>query len=192
MSGKDGGACKPGCKCRRHANGGVGYQCPSGCKCGRHSPVHKPGCICPIHRSRSPRAAYKPKGVPRRRGHAPKESVCLCTHVDTVHDMFGCKTCDKHVNNNVLGATRCHEFRSRAGYPSKTETKAFGGDLKVEGFIKHEGDLATCTVCWMVVKLGVANTLTSVINARAHKQLCKDHVRPEQERDRPEPGEALG
>ena len=165
--------------------------CPPGCDCGRHNSVHQEGCMCPRHR---PRVA-KPDKLPRARKNANPE-MCVCGHLKARHDLFGCQTCSAKVikahNEGKPMPKSCSEFRSKAGTDDSDPPGTYEREVAKAGFIKHIGELATCTVCWTTVKLGAANTLTSVISARAHKQICIGHVRARRENHRPEPGSQVG
>jgi len=189
-------ACAPDCGCRRHS---PGYEiikvvplevkpnkrarkCKPGCTCGRHTPKHKPDCKCNKHRQ----APKQREFVPRKNANP---EMCVCGHLKGRHDPFGCKTCDFKVTNKHIvdgkPAVPCHKFRSRAGYSNTSDGNAFAKEVAANGFIKHSGELATCTNCWQPIKLGKEQTLTSVIHARAHRQVCIERVRAREFKDSP-------
>jgi hypothetical protein len=188
MAGPSGGGCKPGCTCRRH------------------NPKHREDCLCnrcggAARRVRLPKhaaaveAQHRADVIPidrRKSGHPHRNDVCLCGHVEDNHDPFGCKTCESRITNGFPSSRPCLHYRPRYGYANKAEDMTYEQEVKSEGFIKHIGELATCTGCWTVVKLGEANTLTSVISARAHVQICTAHVRARQESRRPGKGYGVG
>lgn len=182
------GACKPGCTCRRH------------------NPQHREDCLCNrcggasrrirvARHNAAVRAQHRADVIPidrRKSGHPKRDDVCVCGHLDKSHDPFGCKTCESRITNGVPGARPCLHYRSRYGYTNRADTATYEREVKNEGFIKHIGELATCTACWMPVKLGETNTLTSVIAARAHNQICTARVRAERDKRRPEQGSDVG
>lgn len=161
--------------------GSSGGACKPDCTCGRHHAKHKPDCRC----NRCPRRPKPVEEQAKRKDEVitvAKRSInpdmCVCKHMRDRHDPFGCKTCESNIQHGHARARPCHQFRSRAGYAIRADHSTYEREVRREGFIRHIGDLATCTDCWQSVKLGAANTLTSVISARAHNQLCKGHVRP--------------
>jgi hypothetical protein len=85
--------------------------------------------------------------------------------------MFGCHTCDGNKTGNKTDNKVCTGFRA------ETETTASENlnDSKIAeaGMLKHVGEIATCTKCFMPVKIGEPGTLSAVISARAHVQICK-------------------
>lgn len=164
--------------------------CPPGCDCRRHNPTHKPGCSCNQCRGKIKSVDVSVKSgsireLPKQHRRPARPDVCECGHISAHHDLFGCTLCAKR---RTVGK-RCSEFRSRAGYSQRVDGSVYEREVSEAGFIKHIDELATCTRCWTVVKLGVAKTLTSVISARAHEQICREHVRAKQENRRPEPGD---
>lgn len=181
MAGRDGGRCPPGCTCRRHR------------------PRHRPECLCPRCGGTARRT---PKPKPRRANvipidrrkseHGRREDVCVCGHVEYRHDPFGCKTCEYRITHRFPTSRPCLHYRPRYSYAIRADNMTYEREVKSEGFIKHIGELATCTGCWTVVKLGETNTLTSVINARAHVQICTAHVRAKQETRRPNRAKGVG
>jgi hypothetical protein len=205
---------RDGCRCRscvdykKAPKSVAGKGCPPGCTCRRHNPRHREDCLC----NRCGGAAMRPPkpkpaaGQPwsksqrkadvipitRKSGFPRRDDVCICGHIESRHDPFGCKTCSTRLEKRVSGAKPCPQFRSRTGYSQRANKATFEREVKDEGFIKHIGELATCTACWTVVKLGDTNTLTSVISARAHVQICTARVRAEQERRRPGKGYGVG
>jgi len=171
-SSRDGGACQPGCKC------------------GRHNPRHKPDCNCPRHRMRKPTAVFDASidGVNKQR-------PCVCGHVYTRHDPFGCKTCEQNSstmrNFNGKRLPVCNQFRAR-NTNQQRDPNTFTKEVAKNGFIRHIGELAICTVCWQSIKIGLSHTLTSVIHARAHRQKCDDSVRAKQVRSSPDRATGVG
>lgn len=130
---------------------------------------------------------------------------CVCGHLEVRHDMFGCKTCELlgRVCNEFRSRAKymqrcavCNHIPSRHNPKCETckhhgeecleyvaPTRLTSGDntffneVRRQGFIHHSGELATCTVCWQVIKVGFSNSVTSVINAKAHKLKCNEHKR---------------
>lgn len=205
--------CPPGCTCRRHDQSGKikgAKHCAPDCTCGRHSPKHprnnkcEPGCTCGKHRAvhhdnckcrrcvpyRRPKA-QKPKVIkikqPKRKsGFMSRPDVCVCAHVKMRHDLFGCKTCAEQREKGLPWAVNCTAFQARNGYAKRADETVYEERIKAEGFIKHNGDIATCTDCWMPIKVGPINTLGAVIGAKAHNQICTARVRAERENRGPD------
>lgn len=173
---------KPGKPHRRHR------RCQPGCNCRRHD----------RHNGYKPRHDAEPNGRAGR-------NRCVCGHLDVRHDSFGCKTCDgqdrdcpefRSRADYFDKCARCRHLPSRHNTqcescklygkscpeyvpPTKyhTKDKTFINEVKRNGFIHHVGELATCSNCWQVIKIGLAHSVSSVINARAHSQLCRSRVR---------------
>ncbi|QHB37493.1 hypothetical protein SEA_LEOPARD_89 [Mycobacterium phage Leopard] len=95
--------------------------------------------------------------------------TCWCEHHEESHDIFGCRACDK------MGR-KCQRFRSKASTPPEPP-KDYADEIKKAGFINHNGDLATCSTCWGVVKLGDVHKVSAVINAKAHNQTYHEKPR---------------
>jgi hypothetical protein len=199
---------REGCRCRscvdykKAPKSVAGKGCPPGCTCRRHNPRHRPECLCnrcggaarrtPKPKPLAPQRKADVIPITRKSGHPRRDDVCVCGHVEFRHDPFGCKTCESRTTHKFPASRPCLHYRPRYGYSSRADNMTYEREVKSEGFIKHIGDLATCTGCWTVVKLGETNTLTSVINARAHVQICTAHVRAKQERRRPGKGYGVG
>lgn len=154
---------------------GGSRKCPPGCDCKRHNPTHRIGCMCPRHR---PKAPEPPKPVTLQEFRARKNAnprSCWCGHYDIYHDNFGCRSCESQ-------GKKCRDFRPKTG-PKEGSAKSYETEIAREGFVQHNGELATCSTCWMTVKLGVGHTLTALIAARAHNQSyhgkSKDTTRPD-------------
>lgn len=131
----------------------ISRACKPGCTCGRHTNAnHKPDCKCPLCRPRMPkRGRWRPDKRPDR---------CKCKHIESRHDEFGCTVCDL-----------CTEFVAYDS-PAKPKDRTFAREVHRLGFIAHTGDMATCSTCWGTVKIGGMHSVSCVINAKAHKQLC--------------------
>lgn len=142
--------------------GNNGNTCKPGCNCGRHKSVHRSDCKCnrcPGHPSARKRI-YAPPRRPDR---------CACGHIEARHDAFGCKTCE---DRGYSGKRLCAEFRQH-GAPVKPRDNTFAREVQREGFITHNLELATCTNCWGVIKIGFVHSVSCVINAKAHSQKCR-------------------
>jgi hypothetical protein len=199
MAGKNGGGCPPGCTCRRHnprhREDCLCNRCGGAAKREPKPPKPKPAAGQPWSKAvRKADVMLKADVIPitRKSGHRHRDDVCICGHLESRHDPFGCKTCSTRMEKGVSGAKPCHQFRSRTGYSQRANCTTYEREVRDEGFIKHIGELATCTGCWTVVKLGDTNTLTSVISARAHVQICTARVRARQESHRPGKGYGVG
>lgn len=59
------------------------------------------------------------------------------------------------------------------------------------GFIEHIGELATCTNCWSVVRIGVRHSVASEKYAREHAQKCTKRARLKENRTRPNRAEGV-
>jgi hypothetical protein len=86
--------------------------------------------------------------------------------------MFGCKKCDALVNagKKLKG---CTMFQSENGEPP-AKMYDFARQVSEYGFITHTGEIATCTICWMAIKIGKQHTVSSVMGARAHAIPCQE------------------
>lgn len=148
-----------------------GRKCEPGCDCARHNPVHRSDCSCP-------RCNPKAKVIPISRKKLPGEPrknanphMCWCGHSDFVHDLFGCTVC-------AAKGKKCQAFHSKTEFRDMgSKLKRYAEQVKAEGFINHNGELATCTQCWGTVKLGDPQSISSVISARAHNQSYHSYPR---------------
>jgi hypothetical protein len=124
--------------------------------------------MCQAHRphDRKPRKPRKSKKM--------HDDICICKHNVDLHDMFGCKKCDtlRAAGRKSLGCTR---FQAQSG-KLIPEDEDFKNRVKEYGFIKHEDEIATCTICWMSIKIGPLGTVSSVMGARAHALPCKERT----------------
>lgn len=163
--------CPPDCRCGKHAPRKHDISThPPGCNCIAHNLTRntepcEPGCHCGKHFQRKcPRGCTC--GRHNRRQRMLQEYTCLCRHHKRHHDAFGCQMCAKHRHVDEM----CMAFRSEIAPVEKQDQ--YGKKVIAEGFTKHVDEIATCTACWMPVKIGRPGTISCVIAAKAHKQLC--------------------
>jgi hypothetical protein len=140
---RKGASCEPGCTCRRHTNN-----------------THRPGCLCP--RCRPKRSAEE---IAFSRKHK-RPDRCVCGHIEKRHDLFGCKACEEKGGPDP-GGQLCGEFRALDA-PAKPQDVDYARQVAKYSFIAHQRELATCTKCWQVIKIGYVHSLECVLNARAH------------------------
>jgi hypothetical protein len=149
----------------------VGRPCKPGCKCKRHTAVHKPDCKCVKCKPRPPRPDDYIRPSEKR------EDRCKCGHIERLHDAFGCGTCAKR-------GQLCKRFKQHDTV-STVKEKGYEREVAAAGFVGHSHELATCINCWTTVKIGFAHSVSSVINATAHKQKCEERRQKLVNSDRP-------
>lgn len=152
---------------------GLRRSCPPGCQCKRHNPTHKPGCKCP---------RCRPMLSEESRTRTRKDR-CVCGHIKSRHDIFGCRTCERSSPNGRDGAM-CSAYCPKYG-AAQEKQDSYAPQVRKYGFILHQQETATCTSCWTVIKIGFVHSVTCAINAKAHALKCQQHQREKQARTRP-------
>lgn len=160
------------------SNPNLSRACKPGCTCKRHKPTHKPDCAC---RKCAPRMPIKRNWRPPKR-----TDRCMCGHVEARHDKLGCKVCAE-----AGKAKLCLAFRNSL-QPHKPQDNTFAREVQRAGFISHREEIATCSLCWTPVKIGFLHSVSCVINARAHNQLCSKRHGKSKDRSSPNRTKEVG
>lgn len=101
----------------------------------------------------------------RRDAH---DDYCLCGHRERAHDALGCNACDRK-------GKMCPEYQKSVPWErdKRDRSETLARRVRDAGFMNHVGPLATCTNCWEPIRVGIAGTMSTLIQARAHAQKCR-------------------